>query len=41
MKNKVRIYFKKEDWASYFVKNGMLYTRQKAISFHAVAKESV
>ena len=39
LKNKGGIYSKKEDWASYFVKDGLLITGQNPASSEAVAKE--
>lgn len=39
LKNKGGIYSKKEDWASYVVKDGMLITGQNPASSEAVAKE--
>jgi putative intracellular protease/amidase len=41
LKNKGGIYSKKEDWASYFVKDGLLITGQNPASSEAVAKELV
>ena len=39
LKNKGGIYTKKEDWAAYIVKDGMLITGQNPASSEAVAKE--
>ena len=41
LKNKGGIYSKKEDWASYVVKDGMLITGQNPASSEAVAKELI
>jgi putative intracellular protease/amidase len=39
LKNKGGIYSKKEDWAAYIVKDGMLITGQNPASSEATAKE--
>jgi putative intracellular protease/amidase len=39
LKKRGGIYSKKEDWASYFVKDGLLITGQNPASSGAVAKE--
>lgn len=41
LKNKGGIYSKKEDWASYIVKDGMLITGQNPASSEAAAKELI